>query len=616
MSRTSRAQPATAEDFDEDADTELSGTKVSASVGRQAMVRQDSSYRMPSQSSVNRTRSTTSAMPSEGILRSMTQPVVQVSRSSSRSRATTVSDTPLQRSSSSSRRSQPTLHQPSRSTDQRYTLPHRPTVAPIQPPQGTAVPRPRSNSSTARPVSWAGAPYPAFEAPPRRGPPPSPSAYYAPVNAIPQFVPPSWPDAVPAPPPTYNQRASMYGAPPNWALPQQMDIPTYGVQPVAPSAHPFAPVFAAAPVAALPSRPQVSTFDWGSSASTASSQAASSTAPRPIARELYNARVVNTTRMSAIPPAGQPLLRRSSGRNVELHTRHIPGSFPDEDAIDYSESDSDGGYYEEDSRNFAISYGAARDSRIMPPPPRPVRQITGESLARTSSTSNVLNTNPRSFTYSDSDRSGSLRRNSSTRSSRSRQPSVSTAGTNRTPATTISSESHGPYVIVEDSKGRWKRYISNEEYEDLKRFQAKQQMRSQQKVSDAEAYQNAVRGGPSDELTAENIRQMIDQIPAAPKSRLSNRSRKSGQSATPSEGFKLMFGETTLQMIGNARFEVHHDDDSGPRLVINPGNNNSNREKSYYTETSKSSESRLGRSRGGSDRDSRGEQRSGKAPAR
>ncbi|QIW96084.1 hypothetical protein AMS68_001602 [Peltaster fructicola] len=565
---------------------ENSGIIREARTGRPPVIRQPNPpSRANSQTGIARGRSNTAVGQVDLAVRARTPAttIVQVGRSTSRSQAPPMAPVaPHQRSSSMARRQStgctiPDCNDPecqsTRNTERRYVL-QRPAAIPIQPSASTqshpslhsqptvpsvpgATPRPRAHSFVAtRPQSWAGIPYFSTYATPvpvstpaPRGPPPSPSAYRN--TQIPYQYPTYQPHAPYAAQSTYGHSAS-------YMAPTQPHLSS-------PSETPFVPIFNPPPAPVV--QPQV--------------------------KEMYNARIsLHGTQPTSVPREHQRLTRHGS-ISARVSTQPMPGSFPDdEDAL----SDSSMSDYYEDRYS-----PRKRDSKVMMPPPAPPSrpaQIMARPSARIPAHpaphSSTSSSHSRSNSYVDSDRTprqSDIRRQSSTTSSRSRHHSVSTsASSRRTPATTVSTESRVEYVTAEDQYGNRQQY-SAEDYARLKRYEAQQKIKAQQ-TADAESYQYAINGSP-DQLTLDNIRQMTD-APSAPRSRVSARSRRSAQSGTPSEGIKISYGETTMQVTGDARFKISHDVEGGPHLVISPG---TGKEKSYYTETSKSSESRIDRSR-------------------
>lgn len=331
-------------------------------------------------------------------------------------------------------------------------------------------------------------------------------------------------------------------------------------------------------------------------------------------------------------PGPQPPTAGTQTVSARRTSQLMPGSFPGEAAVsdsgsstgsssDYS-SDSEYSdrerhdrfhhHYERERRESDKRRRHREDRRLMPPPParRP-------SLRSAHTTPNVsgrpsrepLRRNPRSDTdldypyasdHMDSDRTTRpvvdrrLTHTTSHSSQSSRRPSVSTASSSdRTKATTVSGSSGSGRYIVEDASGRRRVYPSLEQAELMAR-----RLSLQQRTDDAEAYQTHMRGGKSPELTAENIKRSQQSKPSS--SRVSGSSRKSGGSSRMSKsdsGFQIKAGDTVLHVTGDATVEMRQTEDGEQRLIIGSG---SGRESRYFGGSSKSSSSRMGRSRNGS----------------
>ncbi|GAB7359805.1 hypothetical protein MBLNU230_g6974t1 [Neophaeotheca triangularis] len=191
-----------------------------------------------------------------------------------------------------------------------------------------------------------------------------------------------------------------------------------------------------------------------------------------------------------------------------------------------------------------------------------------------------------------------VKQHSSHHSSISRQPSVSTNASGRTGATTLSSCSGSGLskVVIENADGQVDK-------EHIRRLQ------QTQKLEEVEAYQTSSRGGATNATRtaesmahsqAQNLRRSSDS-----KSHASAHSRKSGHSRKSSstnnggggEGIQIRSGDTTLYIHGEANIQFRAGEDGGPPQLVIGGS--SGRERSYHG--SKSSGSRVGRSRHGSD---------------
>jgi len=127
----------------------------------------------------------------------------------------------------------------------------------------------------------------------------------------------------------------------------------------------------------------------------------------------------------------------------------------------------------------------------------------------------------------------------------------------------------------------------------------------QQKLDEAdlkdriEAYQNVVRGGQAEELTAANIERIKTGKRRTSGSHFSSHhSRKTSSSkASKTDGIRIEAGGTVLHVYGSANVEMQPGEGGGPaRFIIN---NATGGDSTYGG--SKSSGSRRGRSRGGSD---------------
>lgn len=463
---------------------------------------------------------------------------------------------------------------------QQYQVPYLPTNAQYQqqvpqyqyaqmnttqPVPTLATPRPRapSASQSARPVSWApGAytvPYPITTS--QQGPPPSPSAY---------------------------QTQTLYSSSPAYQYPPQI----YGSTP---------------PTQITPAYPPPSPL-------TTSPQYPA----RPGLPHQYSARqnVPTATAFDAPKSTSQPMLTRtSSARQApSARTSTMPGTFYDTSASESeseSECESETGSSEDERERQAKERARKRDSKLMPPPRRPSlkpsyttsavpSRSSREPLRRAPVSDGPLDY-PSSSDYVDSDRTrradvAEIRdRRSSATSSRSRRPSVSTEASSRysgrTKATTLSS---GSQVIVEDKHGRRRAYLSREDEERLMRKFQQQRLEEQ-----VRAYQEAVSGPQPPELTAENI---LKQQRRASGSHISSGSRKSNQSqkshkSTKSEGIQISANGTVLNVSGDAKIEIRHDEEGRPQFIVASA---SGRDSAYHS-SQKSSNSRQGRSRGGSD---------------
>lgn len=167
--------------------------------------------------------------------------------------------------------------------------------------------------------------------------------------------------------------------------------------------------------------------------------------------------------------------------------------------------------------------------------------------------------------------------------------------------------SHAPretqQYVVEDANGQ-KRY-----YNSLELAQAKaHRLKEQQHIDDAEAYQSDRRGNAHvPTLTAESIKrtQTQQQQERRPASHVSGSSRKSATSSRHSiseSTIQIKRGDTTFTIPANATLEVRKTE-GGETFFF--GSSSPPRETSYHGGSSKSSGSRHGRSKHGSDIGSR-----------
>lgn len=125
-------------------------------------------------------------------------------------------------------------------------------------------------------------------------------------------------------------------------------------------------------------------------------------------------------------------------------------------------------------------------------------------------------------------------------------------------------------------------------------------MGTQQMLDDARAYQDVVDGVSRVELTAANMREFSDQREYDVRSKRSGRSGKSGQSGLRPEGIEIVSGNSSVHVAGDARVEVRPPSDYGAAQIII--GTVVGRERRYEADGSRSSSSRIGRSRGGSER--------------
>ncbi|KAK4624550.1 hypothetical protein CLAFUW4_05485 [Fulvia fulva] len=211
----------------------------------------------------------------------------------------------------------------------------------------------------------------------------------------------------------------------------------------------------------------------------------------------------------------------------------------------------------------------------------------------------------------DSDRTAratvSERRSTTSSARGSRRPSVSTtASSGRTKATSLSSGS-GDYhkVIIEDPSGRRRTaYLSKDQQSDIIRRmeQAKvnerwdEQRLTEEKVA---AYQRNISGEPY-ELSAHNLKDANRKSGSHSNSHVSRRSKRSsdsGSKMSKSDGIVIQTGGTVLHIHGDSSVQVRPGEDGGSAQITI--GSVSGRDSGYHG--SKSSSSRIGRSRGGSE---------------
>lgn len=195
----------------------------------------------------------------------------------------------------------------------------------------------------------------------------------------------------------------------------------------------------------------------------------------------------------------------------------------------------------------------------------------------------------------------------SSRDSSRRQSMSSHASSGRTKATSVSgATSDMARLVLEGRNGRNITYLSKRDQAALTERYFRQQAEDQQRrEDDIEAYQNQVRGPRTPELTAENIRKQQNRTSG---SHVSGHSRKSSQSSRPhnGDGIKIESGGTVLHVYGDSKIEMRPGEDGGPaQFVVFSNSAGGNSKDSAYHSSSKSSSSRIGRSRGGSDIGSR-----------
>lgn len=334
----------------------------------------------------------------------------------------------------------------------------------------------------------------------------------------------------------------------------------------------------------------------------------------------YSARTTNLPagyNVSATQAQHQVTSTRVSARQPSTRAA-MPGAYiSSESESEESNSDMSEEEYERERRS------RARDSRQMSSSssrrPSLRRHYPTAPIVPTRSSREILHRNLYSETglgyISSSDNMDSDRtaravverpRTSYTGSSRSsRRPSVSTtASSGRTKATTISSATSGfANMVLEDTNGRKITYLSKRD-QDAAMARAREYTREQaeaeaqrKRQDEIEAYQDVVRGAPVPELTAENIRQQQLRRNGSVSGH-SRRSSRASSKAHNSEGVKIESNGAIIHVYGGSRVEMRPGEDGvSASFVIGSA---SGRDSAYHS-GSKSSSSRVGRSRGGSD---------------
>lgn len=159
-------------------------------------------------------------------------------------------------------------------------------------------------------------------------------------------------------------------------------------------------------------------------------------------------------------------------------------------------------------------------------------------------------------------------------------------------------------LVLEGKNGRHISYLSKRDQDVLHRQYARQQLEEEQRRRDAiEAYQEAVRGPSSPELTAENIRMQQLRGSGSRASVHSHKSSRSSSKVPNGEGIKIESGGTVIHVYGDSKIEMRPGEDGAPaQFVIGSV---SGKDSAYHGSSSKSSSSRVGRSHGSSDIGSR-----------
>ncbi|KAK5170678.1 uncharacterized protein LTR77_005268 [Saxophila tyrrhenica] len=367
--------------------------------------------------------------------------------------------------------------------------------------------------------------------------------------------------------------------------------------------------------------------------------------PSPTAARTFSARTAAVTpnydtshvRYTA-PLARTTSARTTSARHNPARTSGVPGAFPTSDR-ETSESDTDSEYDVSEEEYTSSRPRYTRDGRTTSSSSRR-RPSMGKTYVSapavpTQSSRERLHRSSRSGTmgdyiYSsdavDSDRTvrpaiERARTNYSTSTRSSRRPSQSTTTSSRTKSTNLSSLNSGlAGITVEDSRGRRVEYMSLRDRETIlahersKRWQedlpppvtssrtrreSDHQRRREQAVED---YQDDIRGGPAQVLTAEKLRAAQHPPSSRRRESVSGRSHHTSHSGASKsrrgEGITVESNGTVLHLHGEGTIEVQAGDDGRARLIVNgAGGNGKERERDSAYYGSKSSSSRVGRSR-------------------
>lgn len=456
-------------------------------------------------------------------------------------------------------------------------------AAAMMPPP--AIPRPRaaSGSRQQRPVSIHGYASMSYNGMPQ-GPPPSASAYYAYPQPYPQ-------------------------------QPQQMQSYLSGTPPTQMAGYP--------PMSPVPPSPTSPTTTYPGYPGY--SGAYSARQPNPAVPGLEKPRT------GAAPGVTRTM---SARQRPEERTRGpIPGQFPDPESTE-SETDSE-------TESESSDYSSEEEYRRRKQDPRRhlrtkdvalVHHSRRPSMTKKYYTENTISTSsrrdsmpreslrrtPRSDSYldypsssdvGDSDRTARAvvdRRSTFSSARSSRRPSVSTtASSGRTKATTLSSmtDYSNGRLVVEGPNGRRTTYLSKEQRDELSRQYRRQQQEDKleaQRIQEEKvaAYQKTMSGGDPYELTADNIRKASNRKSGSHISGRSQKSSGSSSKVTRNDGIQILHGDTVLHVYGDTNIEMRPSEDGGPaQLVIG----SSSRKDSEYRGSSKSSGSRVGRTRGRSE---------------
>ena len=250
---------------------------------------------------------------------------------------------------------------------------------------------------------------------------------------------------------------------------------------------------------------------------------------------------------------------------------------------------------------------------------------------------------------------GRARTNVSTSTRSSRRPSLSTtASSGRTRLTNLSSATSGVNSLTlsggaQPGGGRYRdtTYYSKRDQEDDLRARRQFEANVQRERAIHEYQRERSGGMEGPELTAENIRQsQMRRTGSASQSGRSVRSHRSSKSrVVPGEGVEIKSGNTIINVTGDSTLSFTTGEDGARRVVIDGaavassasgvregqsvrgaasvvsvggggGSGGKGREKEYLGSGSRSSSSRVGRSRGGSEVDGGGGSRVGRGRKR
>lgn len=436
-------------------------------------------------------------------------------------------------------------------------------------------PRAQSTSRTSRPVSFHG--YSAYSGAPS-GPPPSQSAYYG----YPQPYPPA-------------QSAGYYGStPPTQTLDYAQASAYVPPSPTSPNmtTYPGYPGYSGG-MSARAINPAVAGLEM-------------STAMQPTLNRTMSARRPNERRDSRIPEPESASDSESTSESSESspepeHRRRRPSSRRDSRAREEAVAVVHHPRRPSVSKKYHTEASIPTSARVRREPSRPREPL------RRAPRSDTFYEYPSSSEVNDSDqtqRAVVYRRGAGSSSHSSRRPSVSTtASSGRTKNTSLSSNTDYSRdyskVILEGPNGRRVAYLSKDQQAQLaRRYQQQNDDKYEKQRLQEErvaAYQREMGGGDPQELTAENIKKSQYRKSASHVSGRSQKSSGSGSKASKSNGIQIQSGDTVLHVYGDAKVEMRQPEDGGPAQFFIASS--SGRDSAYHTTSSKSSGSRMGRSR-------------------